>query len=136
MWVQISRVAAAVAVFGAMVAAPASVAALERVPFDLETVRQAQAEGQKFVIGAWAGWCATCQSQIATLTELADDPRFADLTIYHIDYDLQKPMMRLFGIASRSQVLVFQGETELGRLIAVTDPEAIEALLVTLVEAR
>ena len=114
--------------------APTSASALERVPFDLDAVRSAQANGERFLIGAWATWCATCQAQIAALTELEDDPRFADLTIFHIDYDSQKPMMRLFHIGSRSQLLAFEGDTELDRLVAITDPVEIEALLVMLAE--
>ncbi len=112
--------------------ASTNAAALERVPFDLDSVRTAQANGDRFIIGAWATWCATCQAQIEVLNALEDDPRFADITIFHIDYDLQKPMMRLFHIGSRSQIVVYEGETELGRLISIVDPEAIEALLLTL----
>lgn len=107
-------------------------AALDRVPFDLAAVRAAQADGRVFVIGAWATWCATCQAQIAVLEALEDDPRFADITVFHIDYDTQKGMMRLFGINARSQMLAFEGETERGRLVSVTDPVAIETFLAEL----
>lgn len=114
--------------------APTSASALDRVPFNLDAVRAAQAEGDRFIIGAWATWCATCQAQIEALEALKEDQRFAGLTIFHIDYDLQKPMMRLFHIGTRSQILVFRGESELGRLISIVDPAAIEALLVMLTE--
>ena len=123
---------ALIVVFGAF--SPTNAAALDRVPFDLESVRTAQANGDRFIIGAWATWCATCQAQIEVLNALEDDPRFADITIFHIDYDHQKPMMRLFHIGTRSQIVAFRGETELGRLISIVDPLEIEALMVMLTE--
>lgn len=125
-------IAAAGAMLAAASLAPTGAAALERVPYDMEAVAAAQARGDKLILGIWATWCATCQSQIAVLDALADDPRFADITIFHIDYDFQKNIMRLIGAAVRSQMIAFHGDDELGRLINVTDPEAIEAFLIEL----
>ena len=107
---------------------------MDRVPYEGEAVAAAQANGDKVILGIWAVWCETCQTQIAILDALADDPRFADVTIFHIDYDRQKPVMRLIGAAVRSQMIAFDGDEEIGRLINVTDPAAIEEFLVALVE--
>ena len=70
----------------------------------------------------------------AGLSQLADDPRFADITILHIDYDRQKHIVRLHGAAVRSQMIAIHGTVELGRLIADTDPEVIENFLLMLAE--
>ncbi len=126
--------AAAAAVMGAVSLAPSGAAAMDRVPYDMDAVGAAQFAGKRIILGIWATWCATCQSQIAVLDALANDPRFADITIYHIDYDHQKNIMRLIGAAVRSQMIAFHGYDELGRLIAVTRPADIEAFLLELAE--
>ena len=107
---------------------------MDRLPYDGDVVAAARESGDKVILGIWAVWCETCQTQIAILDALADDPRFADVTIFHIDYDRQKPVMRLIGAAVRSQMIAFDGNEEIGRLINVTDPAAIEEFLVALVE--
>ncbi len=125
--------AAAGAMLGAAALVPTGAAALERVPYNMEEVAAAQERGDKLILGIWATWCATCQSQIAVVDALADDPRFAGITIFHIDYDFQKNIMRLVGAAVRSQMIELHGYEEVGRLIAVTNPEEIEAFLLELV---
>jgi thiol-disulfide isomerase/thioredoxin len=115
-------------------AAPSGAAAMDRVPYDAAAVSAAQQNGEKIILGIWAVWCSTCQTQIAILDALADDPRFADITIFHIDYDMQKNVMRVIGAAERSQMIAIDGATEIGRLINDIDPAAIEAFLIALVE--
>lgn len=109
-------------------------AAMDQVPFDLDAVAAAQSDGQPIILGIWASWCGTCRAQLAALEGLKDDPRFAEVTIFHIDYDRQKHIMRLLGASVRSQMIAFHGETELGRLVGETDPDLIEAFLLALVE--
>ena len=115
-------------------AALALSAAMDRIPYDREAVVEAQQNGEKIILGIWAVWCGTCQAQIAILDSLADDPRFDAVTIFHIDYDLQKPVMRLVGAEERSQMIAFDGAEEIGRLIGSTDPIEIEAFLLDLVD--
>ena len=117
-----------------LVSAPAVGQAMDRVPYDGKAVATAKENGEKIILGIWAVWCTTCQAQIAVLDELADDPRFADITIFHIDYDSQKPVMRLVGAAVRSQMIAFDGTTEIGRLVNRTDRVVIEEFLLALVE--
>jgi len=119
------------ALSAALLAAPAS-AAMDRIPYDRDAVAAAQQNGAKIIVGIWAVWCSTCQAQIAILDGLAADPRFDAITIFHIDYDLQKPAMRLVGAEERSQLIAFDGAEEIGRLIGSTDPIAIEAFLLDL----
>jgi hypothetical protein len=60
-------------------------------------------------------------------------PRFTEVTIFHIDYDRQKHIMRLLGASVRSQMIAFHGESEFGHLVSETDPDLIEAFLLALV---
>jgi thiol-disulfide isomerase/thioredoxin len=124
----------ALAAVALALSAPCGAAAMDRVPYDAAAVSAAQQSGQKIILGIWAVWCSTCQTQIAILDALADDPRFADITIFHIDYDMQKNVMRVIGAAERSQLIAFDGPVEIGRLINDIDPAAIEAFLMALQE--
>ena len=131
---QFRRVFVAVFLSFGVAMAPTAGMAMDQVPFDLDAVAAAQSDGQPIFLGIWASWCGTCRAQIAVLEDLKDDPRFAEVTIFHIDYDRQKHIMRLLGASVRSQMIAFHGESELGRLIGETDPDLIEAFLLALVE--
>jgi thioredoxin 1 len=100
---------------------PTPTAAMDQVPFDLDAVAAAQSNDRTIILGIWASWCGTCRAQLAVLEGLKDDPRFAEVTIFHIDYDRQKHIMRLLGASVRSQMIAFHGEVELGRLIGGAD---------------
>jgi thioredoxin 1 len=118
----------------ALAATPSAGWAMDRVPYSVEEVDAAKANGQKIILGIWAIWCTTCQAQISILDRLAEDPRFNEITIFHIDYDRQKYAMRLVGAAVKSQMIAFDGAEEIGRLIGTTDADRIESFLVALVD--
>jgi thioredoxin 1 len=130
----IRMIAAAGAMLGAVSLAATGVAAMERVPYDMDAVGADQFAGKRIILGIWTTWCATCQAQLAVLDTLADDPRFAEITIYRIDYDFQKNVMRLVGAPTKSMMIALHGYDEVGRLINVTRPEEIEAFLLDLAE--
>jgi thioredoxin 1 len=125
---------AAIATLLAGLAMPAAAMAMDHVPYDGAAVSAAKESGQKIILGIWATWCGVCQAQIAVLDQLATDPRFDAITIFHIDFDTQKNVMRLVGAQVRSQMIAFDGTTEIDRLIDITDPVEIEAFLLALVD--
>ena len=57
------------------------------------------------------------------------DPRFKDLSIFDVDFDSQKDVLRQFDARMQSTLIVFKGETETGRSVGETQPEWIEGLL-------
>lgn len=126
---------AALAASGIALVAMSNAEALEQVPYDPVVFAAAQESGRPIIVGFWATWCATCQTQIRAIDALADDPRFDDLLVFVVDYDTQKPVMRLFHVMTRSQMLSMHGEEETGRLVQETDPDLIEAFMVEAVEA-
>ncbi|MGV8841153.1 MAG: thioredoxin domain-containing protein [Bauldia sp.] len=123
--------AAALLGLGSLLAAPA--AAMEHVDYTNAAWESATAAGAPIIIGVWADWCGICQTQIGVLDALADDPRFADVVIIEVNYDTQRHIMLRFNVSFRSTIIALHGTQELRRLNAVTDPAAIEALLVELV---
>ena len=57
------------------------------------------------------------------------EPRFADLAVFHVDFDTQKDALRKFNAQKQSTLIVFKGVNETGRSVGATDPLSIEELL-------
>ncbi|MCB1496895.1 MAG: thioredoxin family protein [Bauldia sp.] len=112
---------------GGLLIATAGTAAAQ--PFDQTAFDTARAAGAPILIDVSASWCSTCKAQRAVVTRLVSEPKYAGYTIFVIDYDSQKDLMRKFGARQRSTLIVYKGEAEAGRIVGDTRAEAIEALL-------
>ncbi len=116
----------------AIAAAPAlsrSAFAAERVPFDRAAFEAALKTGEPVLIDISASWCPTCQRQKQILGNLTGKPAFAGYTVFEVDYDTQKDVMRSFSAAQRSTLIAFKDGKEVGRIVGDTRVAAIEALL-------
>jgi thiol-disulfide isomerase/thioredoxin len=76
-----------------------------------------------------APWCPTCKAQKPILSELLADPRFAKMTILHVDFDSQKDALKELGVRMQSTLISYKGGKEVGRSTGVTDKAAIAAQL-------
>lgn len=103
--------------------------AAETVPFDRKAFDAALKGPGPVLIDISATWCSTCAAQKAVLSQLTRQARFAGLTIFEVDYDTEKDVMRTFGAQQRSTLIAFKDGTEVGRIVGDTRPQAIEALL-------
>lgn len=103
--------------------------AAETTSFDRKAFDAALKAPGPILVDISATWCSTCAAQKAVLAELTRQPRFAGFTIFEVDYDTEKDVMRSFGAQQRSTLIVFKGGTEVGRIVGDTRPQAIEALL-------
>ncbi len=97
--------------------------------FDQTAFAAAQAEGRPILIEVFAPWCPTCRAQAPIVRATAQDPRFANMVIFRIDYDRQRNAWRALGVRRQSTLIAFRGARETGRLVAATDPARIEALM-------
>ena len=114
----------------AFVATGRTASAATDVPlFKKSDFEAAQATGKSILLHIAATWCETCQAQRAVLDKLEKDAAFKDYVIITIDFDTQKDVMRSFKANSRSTLIVFKGKTEMARMVAITKPAAIKALL-------
>ena len=120
----LSLASAALIVTGQVAFAAADLPLYKKSDFDA-----AQAAGKPILLHIAATWCETCQAQRAVLDKLEKDQAFKDYVIITIDFDTQKDVMRSFKANSRSTLIVFKGSHELGRMVAITKPAAIKALL-------
>lgn len=113
-------------------AAPAE--AFETKKFDAESFKTAQGAGKPILIDVRASWCHVCKEQHQALQQLDKKPEFADLTVFEVDFDGQKDAVRSFDARRQSTLIAFKGATETGRLVAETEPQAIDALLMTAIK--
>ena len=98
-------------------------------PFEAQTFAAAQQAGKPILVDIWASWCPTCAKQAPILASLSADPAFKDLTIFRVDFDTQKDVVRDFGARSQSTLIAFHGAKEVGRSVGDTRPDSIRTLL-------
>lgn len=103
--------------------------ALEEGKFERTAFEAAQATGKPILLHVFAEWCETCHAQTEVIEELEGDPKFRAYSIYRIDFDTEKEVMRSFGATGRSTLIVFKGTAEMGRLVGDTKEETIKALM-------
>ncbi len=103
----------------------------EIVPYDANRLSALQAAGEPVLIHVTAPWCPTCRAQHPIVSNLAADPANADLTVFEVDFDSQKDVLRQFNVRQQSTLIAFRGAEERGRAVGITDPAAIAALVAT-----
>src|SRR5712691_10928937 len=105
------------------------VKAMERKPFDAKAFADAQAAGRPILIEVSAVWCPICKAQKPILSNLAGKAKFKDVTLFEIDFDTQKDLLRTFRVQRQSTLIAFKGAQEVGRSTGDTNPASIETLL-------
>jgi thiol-disulfide isomerase/thioredoxin len=103
-------------------------AAAEIRPFTGKDFAAAQAAGRPTVVDVYASWCPTCAAQEKVIQRLATSPKFDQVLILRLDFDSQKSDWRAFKVWRQSTLIAFKGKHETGRVVAETDPAALERL--------
>ena len=123
--------AIAVLIVGALfVAAPAS--ALSATSYTPAVLAEAQASGKPFLIDFFASWCSTCKAQERVIEGLIEEnPAYGEIEIIRVDWDENErgDLVRDMAIPRRSTLVVMEGTTELGRIVAGTGRDQIAELL-------
>jgi thiol-disulfide isomerase/thioredoxin len=107
----------------------AGAAAAERKTFDEKDFAAAQAQGKPILIDISATWCPTCQAQKPIIQKLSAEPQYKNLTIFDVDFDTRKDVLRKFGAQVQSTLIVFKGDKETGRSVGATSESAIDGLM-------
>ncbi len=100
----------------------------EVVAFDAGQFKAAQAVGKSIVVDVSATWCPTCAAQKPIIEQLAALPDFEDVTVFHVDFDSQKDVVRSLGAFMQSTLIAYKGTDETDRSIGDTDAESIKLL--------
>jgi len=122
--------AAAIAV--AVAAQPATAGTIR--PFDQSAFAHAQAAGQPSLIFVHAPWCPTCRAQSKAIDAVINQPRFAHLTIFTVDFDTQQPIWHKFGATRQSTLIGYHGQRPTARVVGETDPARVAAVLASTVK--
>jgi thiol-disulfide isomerase/thioredoxin len=100
-------------------------------PFTPAAFEAAQKAGKPILIDVNAPWCPVCRAQAPTLAALPAVPEFQGLTVFSVDFDTQKDVLRALGVQKQSTLIVFAGAKETGRSVGDTNPDTIRALVAT-----
>ena len=121
---------AASAVSLALLAGPVSAgpALAGEQPYTPAAMAAAQAEGRPVVVHVTAPWCSTCQAQKPIVAALIADPRFAAVTVFDVDFDSQKAVLRKLDVRAQSTLIAFRGRRETARSSGDTDRASIARL--------
>lgn len=118
-------------VVGASVATMVAVivaSAAEVKAFEVKNFEAAQQAGTPIVVDISASWCPTCAAQKPIIERLSSAPEFSAVTVFEVDFDGQKEVVRALGAQSQSTLIAFKGKSETARSVGDTDPASIEAL--------
>lgn len=110
-------------------AIPAIAAAPYARPFDQAAFDAALAAGGPVLVEISAPWCPTCRAQRAILTELLAQPDFAAVTVFEVDFDSRKDVVRALGARSQSTLIAYVGGEEALRTVGDASREGIAAML-------
>ena len=102
----------------------------ERANFTQAGFEAAQKAGKPILVEVHASWCPVCKTQAPILGELRAAPKFKDLSVFTVDFDSQKDVLKSFGVTKQSTLIVFKGTKETGRSTGDTQKAALESLLV------
>ena len=103
--------------------------AADRIPFDQKAFEAAQAAGKSILVDVSAPWCPTCRAQKPIVEKLSLLPEYKGLTIFDVDFDTRKDVLRSLKVQQQSTLIVFKGAREVDRSVGSTDPNAISDLL-------
>jgi len=116
------------ALIAAALLVPPLARAGEVTAFSKPAFQAAQDAGKPIVVFVNASWCVTCRKQKPIVDALIGEPAFAAATVFVVDYDRDKAVLRELGVRDRSTLIAFHGKTERARSSFVTDPAKIRAL--------
>lgn len=116
---------------GMLFAVAAPTLALEMKPYDDAGFKAAQGAGKPVLILIGASWCPTCKAQEMILERLKDKPEYNTITVYQVDFDSQKDVVKNLKALSQSTLIAFKGDKETGRTAGDASFPGIEDLLHT-----
>lgn len=103
--------------------------AASQMPFTADAFSKAQASGKPVLVHVHANWCSVCRAQVPIIGELATQPKYSGMTVLKVDFDSQKADVKRFGAQMQSTLILYKGNTEIGRSVGDTKKDSIRALL-------
>ena len=98
-------------------------------PYNQAQFDKLTAEGKPVILVVHASWCPTCKEQAPIQSELMTKPEYKDYTMFKIDFDADKPVLRKYKVTMQSTMIAFKGKTEVGRSVGDTQRDSLDALM-------
>lgn len=98
--------------------------AFEFHPYDPAAVQKAIASGKPVIVHVRASWCLQCRAQASILDSLKNDPAYAGVSFFLVDYDKQKDVVAKLG-CPRATLIAYKGGKEVKRMSWETSREAV-----------
>ena len=95
------------------------------VQYTQEAFAAAQAAGGPIMVDVYASWCTTCKAQHWVLNDLLDDPRYAGIKGFRVDFEGDEEWVRAHRVSVQSTIIIFDGFEELNRSAGSTRGSSI-----------
>ena len=118
------NVVSAILLFGFTILATAG----EVKPYDQQEFDALARAGKSVVVDVSAPWCPTCKAQKPIIDSLAKQPAYKDVTIFMVDFDLEKKVLKQFKVNMQSTLIGFKAGQETARSVGDSTPAGIEAI--------
>jgi len=102
--------------------------AADRVTYEKKAFQTRLDSGKPILVHVTAPWCGECKKQMPIVAALAQEPKYADLTIVDVDFDTQKDALRALNVQKQSTLVVYKDKLEVARAVGITSRKKIEAL--------
>lgn len=112
----------------AIVIASGFAGAFAATPYSEAAFKAAQASGAPILVEIHANWCSTCKAQAPIISELTAQEKFKNVKVFRIDFDSQKSDVQKLRAQSQSTLIMFKGQSEVGRSVGDTRRGSIAAL--------
>lgn len=98
--------------------------AFEVQPYENAAAEKAIASGKPVIVHVRASWCLQCRAQDAILDSLKDDPAYAGVRLFLVDYDKQKDVVARLH-CPRATLIAYRGGKEVERMSWETSRDAV-----------
>lgn len=85
----------------------------------------AQAAGGPIMVDVYASWCSTCKAQHGALEHLLEDPRYAAIKGFRVDFEGDEEWVRAHRVHVQSTIILFDGAREVNRSAGNTSEAGI-----------
>ncbi|SUC10488.1 thioredoxin family protein [Pasteurella canis] len=103
--------------------------AVDFKPFEQASFDAALQTNKPVLVDVYADWCPTCKRQLSILEPMLQEEQFNDYSVFKVDYDQQKEVLKRFNVTRQSTLILFNEGKELRRGIAETNESRLRQFI-------
>lgn len=103
--------------------------ALEILEYKEKLVAQEKANENVYVLHFYAEWCSVCLGQKRAMQKLEGDKDLKNVKVFLVDFDFERKVKAEFNVERQSTLIIFRGQQEIARSLAVTDKDKLAEFL-------